>query len=61
MLKLKRTLTMLSAIFILSACSSAYYSAMEKVGIHKRDIMVDRVEEAKEWIVGSCTFNRAKT
>ena len=48
MLKLKRTLTMLSAIFILSACSSAYYSAMEKVGIHKRDIMVDRVEEAKE-------------
>ncbi|WP_044835808.1 DUF2959 domain-containing protein [Thalassomonas actiniarum] len=32
----------------LSGCSSAYYSAMEKVGIHKRDIMVDRVEEAKD-------------
>ncbi|MEW6981022.1 DUF2959 domain-containing protein [Colwelliaceae bacterium 6471] len=31
----------------LSGCSSAYYSAMEKVGIHKRDIMIDRVEEAK--------------
>ena len=27
-------------------CQSAYYSAMEKVGIHKRDILIDRVEEA---------------
>jgi len=25
---------------------SAYYSAMEKVGVHKRDILIDRVEEA---------------
>jgi len=48
MLKLKRTLFMLSTILILSACSTAYYSAMEKVGIHKRDIMVDRVVDAKE-------------
>ncbi len=48
MLKLNRTLLMLSAILFLSACSSAYYSAMEKVGIHKRDIMVDRVVDAKE-------------
>jgi len=32
----------------LSACSSAYYSTMEKFGIEKRDILVDRVEEAKE-------------
>ncbi len=36
------------AIVTLSACSSAYYSAMEKVGIHKRDIFIDRVEEAKD-------------
>lgn len=35
-------------IIALSGCSSAYYSAMEKVGIHKRDIMVDRVVDAKE-------------
>lgn len=48
MLKLKRTLLMLSTILVLSACSTAYYSAMEKVGIHKRDIMVDRVVDAKE-------------
>lgn len=32
----------------LSGCSNAYYGAMEKVGIHKRDIMVDRVEEARD-------------
>ena len=30
------------------ACSQAYYGALEKVGIHKRDIMVDRVQEAKQ-------------
>ena len=48
MLKFKRMLLMLSTILILSACSTAYYSAMEKVGIHKRDIMVDRVVDAKE-------------
>ena len=34
--------------FMLTACQSAYYSAMEKVGVYKRDIMVDRVEEAKD-------------
>jgi len=48
MLKLKYTVLILSAILMLSACSSAYYSALEKVGIHKRDIMVDRVKDAKE-------------
>lgn len=39
-----------SIVFIiaLSGCSTAYYSAMEKVGIHKRDIMVSRVVDAKE-------------
>jgi len=36
------------SVFALASCSTAYYSAMEKVGIHKRDIMVDRVVDAKE-------------
>ncbi|ELV8760154.1 DUF2959 domain-containing protein [Vibrio fluvialis] len=36
------------SIFTLTGCQSAYYSAMEKVGYHKRDIMVDRVEAAQE-------------
>jgi len=29
-------------------CSKAYYGAMEKVGVHKRDILVDRVESARD-------------
>ncbi len=33
---------------VLAGCSSAYYNAMEKVGIHKRDILADRVEKARD-------------
>lgn len=36
------------AVMTLAGCSSAYYGAMEKVGIHKRDILVDRVENARD-------------
>jgi len=32
--------------FFMTGCQSAYYAAMEKVGIHKRDILADRVQEA---------------
>nr|WP_194956872.1 DUF2959 domain-containing protein [Enterovibrio baiacu] len=32
----------------MSGCQSAYYATMEKVGVHKRDIMADRVEAASE-------------
>jgi uncharacterized protein YukE len=46
--KLSQKLCVIISILTLTACSSAYYSAMEKVGIHKRDIMVDRVVDAKE-------------
>ena len=35
-------------VLSLSACQSAYYSAMETVGQHKRDIMLDRVENAQD-------------
>lgn len=35
------------ALVFLAGCQSAYYSAMEKVGVHKRDIMLDRVEDAQ--------------
>lgn len=34
-------------IIALTGCGSVYYVAMEKVGIHKRDIMVDRVKSAR--------------
>jgi chromosome segregation ATPase len=39
---------LVSSFLCLSACQSAYYGAMEKVGYHKRDIMLDRVQDAKE-------------
>lgn len=38
----------IAVVMSFSACSSTYYSAMEKVGIHKRDIMVSRVEKARD-------------
>ena len=41
----------LIAIFLgpfFAGCSKAYYGVMEKVGIHKRDILVDRVEGARD-------------
>ncbi len=31
---------------VLSGCETTYYAALDKVGIHKRDILVDRVESA---------------
>jgi len=38
----------LLVVLLFAGCSSTYYGAMEKVGIHKRDIMVDRVEDARD-------------
>lgn len=38
----------LTAILALAGCQSAYYAAMEKAGVHKRDILVDRVEAARD-------------
>jgi len=48
MFSLSKKVVSIILVIALSGCSSAYYSAMEKVGIHKRDIMVDRVGDAKE-------------
>lgn len=38
----------ISAALFLAGCQSAYYAAWEKVGVEKRDILVDRVEDAKD-------------
>jgi uncharacterized phage infection (PIP) family protein YhgE len=45
----------LRLVFLLGAfllaftgCQTTYYNTMEKFGVHKRDIMVDRVEEARD-------------
>lgn len=42
-----RLATLLS-VLLLMACETAYYSAWEKIGVEKRDIMIDRIEEAQE-------------
>lgn len=39
---------MLLLVAGLTACSSAYYSGLEKIGIPKRDVMVHRVEKARD-------------
>ncbi|HUR59517.1 MAG TPA: DUF2959 domain-containing protein [Opitutaceae bacterium] len=36
------------AAAVLAGCSSAYYGAMEKFGIAKREILADRVEKTRE-------------
>lgn len=35
-------------LVLLTGCQTAYYSAMEQVGVHKRDILVDRVVDARD-------------
>jgi len=49
-MKFQRFLPIISlfSVIFLSGCSSMYYDAKEKVGIHKREIMVDRVEKARD-------------
>ena len=50
-MNLKRTMftsLIFASVLVISGCQSTYYSAMEKVGIHKRDIMVDRIESTQE-------------
>ncbi len=41
-------LVFLCCALCVCGCSKTYYSAMEKVGVHKRDILVDRVEGARD-------------
>jgi len=35
-------------IFTLSSCETVMYDALEKVGYHKREILIDRIESAQE-------------
>jgi chromosome segregation ATPase len=39
---------MLLAAASLAACSTVKYEALEQVGVYKRDILVDRVEDARD-------------
>lgn len=42
------TLLTLGSVLVLSGCSSVDYAIREKFGQHKREILVDRVENAKD-------------
>ena len=53
---MKTTPSVLSRLFLLLAlvpwlmggCQTVYYNTMEKLGTHKREILVDRIEEARD-------------
>jgi DNA-directed RNA polymerase subunit F len=47
---MKRTFRSLpvALVLLLAGCSSAYYGAMEKMGVAKRDILADRVDKTRE-------------
>lgn len=42
------SVVLIISCLLLASCQSTYYAAMEKVGVHKREILVDRVEEARD-------------
>jgi Skp family chaperone for outer membrane proteins len=44
----KPILWLFVATLLLFGCQSAYFSAMEKFGVHKRDLLVDWVEKARD-------------
>lgn len=41
-------LLILVTFFVLAACTTMYYDGLEKIGIPKRDVMVYRVEKARD-------------
>ncbi|MGO1502553.1 MAG: DUF2959 domain-containing protein [Marinobacter sp.] len=43
-----RLIGLFCLLLVFSGCSSVYYGAMEKFGVEKRDILVDRVGEARD-------------
>jgi Skp family chaperone for outer membrane proteins len=45
---MKHLLAGMALVLAVSGCQSAYYAAAEKVGYHKREILVDRVEDARD-------------
>ena len=47
-MRLIRQIALITLLFTLSACSSLYYKGLEKIGIPKREVMVHRVEKARD-------------
>ncbi len=42
-----KKLLLLPMLLLVFGCASTYYDAMEKIGVHKRDILIDRIEDAQ--------------
>jgi hypothetical protein len=47
-MKLIKNGLVIAAVVLLAGCESTYYSAMESIASHKRDILVDRIEDTQE-------------
>lgn len=43
-----KKIILVALILVLAGCETAYYNAWEKVGIHKRDLLVDRIEDTQD-------------
>lgn len=43
-----RAASSLAGLFLLAACTGTYYRALESVGIEKRDILVDRIDDTRD-------------
>ncbi|MDO7653746.1 MAG: DUF2959 domain-containing protein [Porticoccus sp.] len=43
-----KKIILVALILALAGCETAYYNAWEKVGIHKRDLLVDRIEDTQD-------------
>ena len=42
-----KSIVLLTAVISLTACETVVYDALEKVGYHKRDILIDRIDAAQ--------------
>jgi hypothetical protein len=47
-MKQHHLLAALLALSLAAACRSGYYATMERFGVHKRDILVERVQEGRQ-------------
>ena len=43
-----RKLSLLLAVMLLAGCQTAYYNTMERFGVEKREILVDRIGDAQK-------------
>jgi len=43
-----KKIVLVALLLVLVGCETAYYNAWERVGVHKRDILVDRIEDTQD-------------